>query len=111
MATAGEHGRPAFAEGDRASVWENGTIAPHSGPGRAGGFASDGVACADSVERLKIVTDVECTFTLGAEGLRRRGGDGGLAAGAFKIFDLWHGRNDNRWRWRETAFGRWIKDW
>src|SRR5271156_4563368 len=90
MAAAGEHGRPAFAEGDGARIGQHGTIAPHAEPGRTGGFPGDGIACGDSAQRLQIVTDVERTFAMRAQSLGRRGGNDGLAARAFQIFDWWH---------------------
>src|SRR5271168_5487596 len=90
MAAAREHGSPAFAESDGAGVWEDGTIAPHAGPRRLGGFAGDGVARRDSAQRLQIVTDGEGTFAFWAEGLWRRSGKGGLTAGTFQIIDRWH---------------------
>src|SRR5580704_4267105 len=91
IAAAGKHGSPAFAESNGACVWEDGTIAPHTGPGRLSGIAGDRIACGDSAQRLQIVADVERTFAFWAESLRRRRRKRGLATGTFQIFDWWHG--------------------
>src|SRR5271155_5542977 len=81
--------------------------------GRGGrlGVRSDGVACGDAAQRLQIVADVERAFAFWAEGLGRGGGNGGLAAGTFQIFDWWHEGNDNRWHEREIGFGKCRRSW
>src|SRR5277367_136741 len=106
MAAAGKHGSPTLAKSDGTGFGEDGTIAPHARPGGSGGIAGNSVACSYSVQRLQIVSDVEGTFALRAEGLGRRGGNGGLATRTFQILDRWHEGNDNRWREREIGFGK-----
>ncbi len=110
MAAAAKHRRPAFSERDGINGGENGAVTPHAGPGRSRGLGYSGVAGGRTVERTKIVTNVQRALAFGAESLRAFGGESGITARAFEIFDGWHRCHLSRWVGRSTRFAGRLDD-
>ncbi len=83
IATAGEHGSPAFAEGDGFGVREDVGVATHGG-------GSVGTRFAGMAEGGLVIADVEGSGAGGADGLRGFGGYALVAARAFEMSDGGH---------------------
>jgi hypothetical protein len=84
VAAAGEHGGPAFAEGNGIGGGKDVGVSPHGG-------WSVGAGLARLAEGRGVVADVERSRAGGADGLRRLRGEVLVAARAFEMSDGGHG--------------------
>src|ERR1700741_2381283 len=90
IAAAAQHWRPAFSKADRLNIGQDAAIAPEAFPRIICGIVGDLLTRCKAAQRREVVTNVQCSRTLRANGLGFLRGHVRMAARAFQVADFWH---------------------